>query len=56
MVAKGVLPDYGSGIFQFRSEKSSYDFAVQHGDIVFGAGDGSNTIKEVAEIWEIGAV
>jgi hypothetical protein len=43
MVAKGVLRDYGGGVFQFRSEKRSYDFAVQHSDIVLRAGGGSDS-------------
>ena len=46
MVAKDVLPDYGG----FWSEKRSYNFAVQHGDTVFRAGGGSDSVKEVAEI------
>jgi hypothetical protein len=44
MAAKGVLCDYGGGVFQFRSEKRSYDFAVQHGDIALRAGAGSDSI------------
>ena len=44
MVPKGVLRDYGGGVFQFRSEKRSYDFAVQHSDIVLRAGGGSDSI------------